>query len=344
MSQPIRVLVVEQDPAVSQQIQAAFTAAGAHCLAVADPQQAIAAIASACPGVVVTEIDLPGTTGFAVLSEALVRDPACRVILVSAAFSASHLARALSMGAYDYFPQPLDAAALVATALEPAQGSPSPRLPLRAAQALEDAAPLRHASLESVRALVRAVEAKDRYTLSHSEHVVHYATHLARHVGLSAGDVDVIAIAASLHDLGMIGVNDRTLAKEGPLTEEEFESVRRHPNLGAHILEQIGIFSAEAALVRHHHERWDGLGYPDGLRGEEIPLGSRILLLADSIDAMLMPRSYKQAYPVGKMLDELSRCAGRQFDPSLSLKAIQWCLMHPGDIILYRPAALVGAW
>ena len=191
----------------------------------------------------------------------------------------------------------------------------------------------RQASLDSVRALVRAVEAKDPYTRRHSEQVTHYAIHLSRAMGVPPEQAEAFRVAALLHDVGKIGVPESVLTTPQPLTPEEFEHVRRHPGVGADILANITVFAVEALLVRHHHERWDGTGYPDGLRGEEAPLGSRIIHVADCIDAMLMDRSYKKGYPVERMLDELARCSGSQFDPRIAAHAIRWCHSNPHQLI-----------
>lgn len=190
--------------------------------------------------------------------------------------------------------------------------------------------------LGMVRALVRAVEAKDFYTRWHSEQVAHYAVHLAQRLGLEAKTVESIRIAALLHDVGKIGVPDHILVKPGPLTEEEFAIVRRHPGMGAEILSHIAMLDQEAVLVRHHHERWDGGGYPEGLFGDQTPLGARLIQISDSIDAMLMERTYKRCYSPEKMIDELVRCAGKQFDPVLAGEAVQWCRANPDKLVLPR--------
>ena len=190
--------------------------------------------------------------------------------------------------------------------------------------------------LGMVRALVRAVEAKDFYTCRHSEQVAHYAVHLAQRLGLESKAVESIRIAALLHDVGKIGVPDHILVKPGPLTEEEFAIVRRHPGMGAEILSHIAMLDQEAVLVRHHHERWDGGGYPEGLCGDQTPLGARLIQIADCIDAMLMERTYKKCYSPAKMIDELIRCAGKQFDPVLAGEAVQWCRDNPDKLILPR--------
>jgi putative nucleotidyltransferase with HDIG domain len=192
----------------------------------------------------------------------------------------------------------------------------------------------RQALLDFVRALVRTVEAKDAYTRRHSEQVAHYAVNLARVLVLPETTVESIRVASLLHDIGKIGVPDRVLTKSGRLTDEEFEHIRRHPALGAEILANIPLFRREAQLVRHHHERWDGRGYPDGLAGQESPLASRIIQVADCIDAMLMERTYKKGYPVADMLGELIRCSGTQFDPQVAAAALQWCRSNPDKLIL----------
>jgi response regulator RpfG family c-di-GMP phosphodiesterase len=137
-----------------------------------------------------------------------------------------------------------------------------------------------------------------------------------------------------LHDIGKIAVPDSVLTKAGKLTEREFDLIRRHPDVGAAILEHISLMRIEARLVRFHHEAWDGRGYPTGLGGRRIPLGSRIINIADSIDAMLMHRTYKQAYSIDRMLAELTRCAGGQFDPELIPPAVRWCRDNRSRLIL----------
>ncbi len=201
---------------------------------------------------------------------------------------------------------------------------------------------LRQVLLESSGALVRAVEAKDPYTSQHSVHVAFYAKQLGRHVGLAEEDLENIRIAGLLHDIGKIAVPDKILTKVGKLTDQEFAFIRRHPDVGAAILENISMLQTEARVVRFHHENWDGSGYPTGLAGEAIPLGSRIINLADSIDAMLMHRTYKSAYSVEKMLQELHDCAGRQFDPSLAAATVDWCRRERAQIILPPGTSQVG--
>lgn len=199
---------------------------------------------------------------------------------------------------------------------------------------------LRGAILESVRALATAVEAKDPYTHRHSEHVAYYAEQFARHVGLPGDEVETIRVAALVHDIGKIGIPDTILTKPGRLTDEEFEIIRQHPQVGGVILEKISLLNLESRLVRHHHERWDGKGYPDGLGGEAIPQGARIICLADSLDAMLMARTYKPAYPLEKVLGEVARGRGTQFDPLLADAAVEWLKASRDKIIGISDSAI----
>jgi len=177
---------------------------------------------------------------------------------------------------------------------------------------------------ESAYALVAAVEAKDTYTRNHSITVAAIAETLARRMGIESRLLETVRLAALLHDVGKIGVPDAILNKPGPLTAEEFEIVKTHPARAVEILRPIRRLAAARMMILHHHERYDGSGYPAGLRGTRIPIGSRILCVADAVDAMLSPRSYKAAYDVGRVQRELVAGAGRQFDPAVTTVALQW--------------------
>ena len=171
---------------------------------------------------------------------------------------------------------------------------------------------------DAIMALVEALNAKDPNTYGHSERVSIYSLMLAEKMGLSSEEIDDIAIASYLHDIGKIGIPEAILNKPGRLTTEEFELIKSHPRLSCKIIAQIPNLTHIASMVKHHHERFDGAGYPDGLRGDQIPLGSKIIAIADSFDAMTSLRSYRSAFEVREALDEIKRCAGGQFDPDLA--------------------------
>lgn len=170
----------------------------------------------------------------------------------------------------------------------------------------------------TVRSLTAAIDAKDRYTFGHSERVSFLATDLARLLGLSEAEVETTRIAGLIHDVGKIGVPEAVLTKPGRLTEDEFALIRLHPETGHRILRDIPQLAGVLPGVLHHHEHFNGKGYPHGLAGEEIPLLARIIAVADTFDAMSSNRSYRAALARERVLDEIERCGGTQFDPRIS--------------------------
>lgn len=336
-SDTANVLVVDDDPVVCDLIQASLVGIGLKCLLAADAREAVAYIARRWPGVVVCDIAMPGLTGLDLLAHARRVAPACRVILMASQNSTADLAGAISWGAWDYLHKPFGPERLIESvrrAIADKHQAGVQALGLRAAQAMQTVEHYRDVSLQSVQALVKAVEAKDPYTRRHSEQVRHYAVQLAGHLGLPPERIESVRTAALLHDIGKIGIPDSVLTKPAKLTDEEFALIRKHPLLGAEILENIAAFREEARFVKAHHERWDGLGYPMGLAGEAIPLEARIIGIADALDAMLMKRTYKQAYPLAQVIEELSRNAGRQFEPALVGQTLDWINRNPSLLIL----------
>ncbi|WDP90529.1 MAG: HD-GYP domain-containing protein [Desulfobacter sp.] len=165
--------------------------------------------------------------------------------------------------------------------------------------------------------LGNAIDAKDPFTRLHSEEVAEVAHAIALAMGLDPADADLIHVAGHLHDIGKIGVPDHILQKKGPLTDGEWAFIRRHPDMGADILRPVEALSQSGIvdMVRHHHERFDGAGYPAGLKGKEIPLGARIISLADSLSAILQNRPYRPARVFDEAVEEIINCSGTQFDP-----------------------------
>lgn len=168
---------------------------------------------------------------------------------------------------------------------------------------------------EALQALARVLDERDEQTGSHSEDVSKYAEMIAGELGLSVGDVDVISRAAWLHDIGKVGMRNDILYKPGALTAEERELAKQHAIIGSELLRKFPLFEKGADLVRHHHEWWNGKGYPDALAGQAIPIGARILAVADAYQAMTDERPYRRALGERAALEELRRGAGSQFDP-----------------------------
>jgi putative nucleotidyltransferase with HDIG domain len=177
---------------------------------------------------------------------------------------------------------------------------------------------LRTAYLSTVRALSEAVDAKDPYTRGHSERVGVYASRIARELGCKREFIERIYLAGLLHDIGKIGIPDAIIGKPERLTVAEYELMKRHPEIGARILEPVAFLSDIVPCVRHHHEWYDGsaLGYPERLAASEIPYPSRIILVADTVEAMTSDRPYRKALPFATVLEEIERFRGTQFDPA----------------------------
>jgi len=178
---------------------------------------------------------------------------------------------------------------------------------------------LRSMNQDVIRSFAQAVEAKDYYTRGHSERVAEYACRLSRALGLSSREIERLHIAGMLHDIGKIGIPDHILNKPGALTEDEYENMKRHSLMGREILGQVEAMKDVTELIYHHHERMDGLGYPDGLAGDEVPFLARIICLADSYEAMTSNRAYRQSLPLDKVMYALDRGAGTQWDKDLTV-------------------------
>ncbi len=185
----------------------------------------------------------------------------------------------------------------------------------------------------TVQALAKAIEVKDPYTRGHSERVTTYALMIAEAMGLDERERQKLKYAATLHDIGKIGIAGRVLNKPGALTEEEYTHVKTHPILGDSIVEPVEFLQEPRPIILHHHERYDGRGYPDGLKGEDIPLCARILSVADAFEAMRSDRPYRKALPLEEARQELVRNAGTQFDPRVVEVFLRILEEHGGDPI-----------
>jgi putative nucleotidyltransferase with HDIG domain len=188
-----------------------------------------------------------------------------------------------------------------------------------------------------LKTLAEVVDLRDPYVLGHSEQVTRYATLLAQNVGLDKRQVENIRKAALLHDIGKLGIPEHILLKPARLSEDEYRIVKEHVVLGAEILETTDSLKELIPIVRHHHERIDGKGYPDGLAGELIPLGARIVALADAVEAMASDRPYRCALPLDQVIIELQKNSGSQFDPKL-VKVFSELAVSYGDALIVNSA------
>ncbi len=177
---------------------------------------------------------------------------------------------------------------------------------------------LEKAYLESIQTLRYTVEAKDTYTRGHSDRVSQFSVLIGKHLNLSEAELKNLEIGGLFHDIGKIGVPDSILLKESKLTDDEYSEIKNHPSIGAHILSTATIFKDIIPIVKHHHERFDGHGYPGQLKGDDIPYLARIAAIADSFDAMTSRRTYRDSLPLDVVISEFEKCKGTQFDPEIA--------------------------
>jgi putative nucleotidyltransferase with HDIG domain len=179
------------------------------------------------------------------------------------------------------------------------------------------------ALLDTITALAHAIEAKDTYTINHCEKITGRAVALAEHLSLSRSEIENIRLGSILHDVGKIGVPDAILNKPGKLTADEYERIKEHATIGARIVQSVGALQGVVPIVRHHQERYDGSGYPDGLCREHIPIGARIIAVVDAYGAMTEDRIYRKAPGHDVAIAELKRYSGTQFDPDIAAAFIR---------------------
>jgi putative two-component system response regulator len=299
------VLVAEDDAANRALIGRLLERGGYRSISVGDGRDAVRAAVDESPDLVLLDIGLPGMNGLDVCRR-LRADPrtvALPIILVTGQTASRDLVAGLDAGADDFVRKPYDEAELMARI----------RSVLRLARVTAEMV----GAHGVIAALANAVEAKDSTTEMHCQRLAGLAHQLGMRAGLEPATLKGLVFGALLHDIGKIGVSDAILTKPGPLSRQEWAEMRLHPLIGERICEPLATASQFSPIVRHHHERWDGHGYPDGLRGETIPIGARIVGLVDAYDAIIHDRPYRPARTVEAALEELHTQAGAQFDPEL---------------------------
>ena len=286
-------------------------------------EEAIGLIKSKMPDAVLLDISLAGMNGFEVLSR-LKEDPEVRdipVIFVTGEDSAEAESTGFKNGAADYVKKPFSPEVLIQRTkravelyqLQSGLKSEVDRQQIRSERL----------SLEMMMALAKTVDAKDHYTNGHSNRVAIYSAEIARRLGKSEADQQQIFRMGLMHDIGKIGVSEDILNKTSRLTDEEFMQIKRHTVIGSEILSSITEMPGLATGARSHHEKYDGSGYPDGLKGKDIPEAARIICAADCYDAMTSTRTYSKPMEQQKVRNEFIRCSGTQFDPEVAAAMIQ---------------------
>ena len=300
-----------------------------ECRTVASAEDALACLRAMQFDVVLSDINMEGMNGLEMIPHVLALAPDTTVVMVSGAQTVESAIEALRAGAFDYVTKPFDlrhVEAAVKRALEHKRLRETKR---RYENYLEDLIAQRTAELNrtlqsledsyrtTLKALAAALEARDRETHGHSERVVSFSLRLGRELKLSGEQMRALEFGALLHDIGKIGVPDAILHKPANLGEAEWVSMRQHPLHGRQILRGIDFLEGASRVVGQHHEKWDGTGYPLGLRGAEIDLNARIFAVADAFDAITSDRVYRAGRSYEVAVAELNKYAGRQFDPEV---------------------------
>lgn len=273
-----------------------------------------------------SDIRMPGTSGVDLVPQALEIEPDLAILMLTAVNDATSAALCMQRGAMDYLTKPIELADL-GRAVQRAIKRRETLLENRHLnQWLKDEVTTRTAELQrqqhrmeristaTLEALVNALEAKDPYLRGHSARVADLSANIATELGLTEEDVDRVRMAGRLHDLGKIGTRDVVVNKEGPLTPEEFEHVKQHVVIGAQILAPLAHLRDVVAMVKSHHERFDGTGYPDGLRAEEIPLGGRVIAAAEIYDALTTSRPYQEKLTPEQAVERMADLSGTVLD------------------------------
>jgi len=338
----IRVLVVDDEEFLRSIVRERLEIAGYFVEEASDGDEALAMLESNGPyNVLLTDIRMPVMDGITLLGEWGKRSPATAGIVMSANAELDTAVHALKMGACDYITKPFNFDVLLIT-IENALRKKDLERQLDDYRAnleekvKEQTDVINSMYVRSIDAMIKALEAKDFYTRGHSQRVTLYSMAIAAELGMKGQELEDLHRASVLHDLGKIGVREAVLNKPGRLTEEEFGEIVRHPETAVRILEPIPFFRPLLPAILHHHERFDGKGYPSRLAGRSIPLASRIMAIADTFDAMTSTRAYRKALPVADAIAEIRRCSGTQFDPDIvpAFLACQSKIVIPGDVTL----------
>jgi response regulator RpfG family c-di-GMP phosphodiesterase len=322
-----RVLIVDDDQLIRMFVGTRLRAAGYLVDEASDAQQAILSLSNQPFDLVLSDIRMPGRSGIELLHEISTQFPDVGVVMLTACDEVSLAVQAMQMGAIDYMVKSTPSSEIPARihkALERQQNKLMHHQHIRQIEAtiqeqtleLQEAfAHLEDASEAALDALVTALDAREHETQAHSKRVGEYAVHLARVTGMDEKSLTDIGQGAMLHDIGKIGVPDSILLKPGKLSDDKWVQMRKHPQIGYWILKGIAGLRGAAEIVLSHHERYDGSGYPLGLKGEEIPLGARIFSVVDCLDAMISDRPYRAATSYESAREEIIQCSGTQFDP-----------------------------
>jgi len=324
-----RILVVDDEAIIRETVAEYLRAHGFDCVSAGSGEQALQQLKNDEFALLIADIRMPGYTGLQLLNYVAENCRRVSVIMITAVADLQTAVDSMKLGAYDYITKPFDLDLVVESVKKALHqrsqlirddqiaGNLQHALKSRTFalnSALKDLQLHRDTTLE---ALVRALDAREHETGCHSARVQAYAVTLAKRLGFEGDRLANLARGALLHDIGKIGVSDQILLKKGKLTEDEWAQIKKHPLIGYEIVKGVSFLGGASALIISHHERFDGAGYPSGLKGESVPLEARLFAVIDTYDAMTSDRPYRKALTSVIARKEIVRCSGSQFDPRI---------------------------
>lgn len=318
-----KIMVVDDEPSICRVLHRLLTREGYQVESISNAQTALQRLNTKKYDLILLDIGMPpGKSGIELLPEIKASYPDTAVVMATATADINIAIQCMKQGAYDYITKPFNldevfisvGRALEKRKLELENKDYRHHLEDKVA---EQAVRIRASFLSAITALAYALEAKDEYTRGHSQRVADIAVAIAKEMRLPQGIIDKIKLAGLVHDIGKIGVRESILNKPGSLTDGEFQDIQKHPEVGEHILSPLAGNEEILRLVRGHHERYDGSGYPDRLKDYQIPLGARILAISDAYEAMTSERPYRKAMNNEVACAEIERGRGTQFDPEV---------------------------
>jgi putative nucleotidyltransferase with HDIG domain len=323
------ILVVDDEEAIREVVSTMLESKGYRCTSVHNGRVAQEQVKLATPDLVLSDMIMPEMDGLKLLEWMRQYDPDVPVIMVTAIHDISTALEAIRRGAYDYILKPFEKEQLflgVGRALQHRrlvidnrnyQRDLEQKVEERTRRLQLAVEQLEQSYDDTLEALGSALDLKDAETEGHCQRVTAFCISIAKSMPVPDGYLPILARAAFLHDIGKMAIPDGILRKPGPLDEDEKQVMRKHCEIGYNMLIRIPFLRDAAEIVLAHQEFFDGSGYPRGLKGEQIPLGARIFTIADSLDAMISDRPYRRALPMSHAREEIKRCSGSQFDPSV---------------------------
>lgn len=317
-----KILIVDDEAVVRQSLSRTLARDSYQCTEAGNADEAFVKLEASRFELAILDIKMPGKSGLELLPEVKTKYPNTAVIMVTAVTDIGVVTQCMKAGAVDYIPKPFDineVSLCVKQSLEKQKFEMELKNHLQGLEsqvAMQDKK-MRELFLGAVQSLASALEAKDKYTAGHSQRVADLAIEIGRRLAMSPSELDDLRCAALLHDIGKIAVDSTIQNKQGKLTSQEYEHIMRHTQIGPDIVQPL-VNEAIVEMIRHHHDWYDGRGLDRNFSGEAIPLGARIIAVADTVDAMTSDRPYRKGMPHEQALKEIKRCSGSQFDPKVA--------------------------